>query len=87
MIGVKVGDEHAVQIGEANRTHELALGALAAVEQDSISAPPQQHGGQPAPRAGHRTGGAGEEHRHIHDGNGSAGRSARDRPAAGPARL
>ena len=37
MVGVEVGDEHAVEVPEHAQPHELALGAFATVEQQAIA--------------------------------------------------
>ncbi len=66
VIGVEVGDEHAVHVGQPNRAHELALGAFAAVEQHAVAAAADQDCGQPAARARHRATGTGEEDRQVH---------------------
>ena len=66
MVGVKVGEEHLGQLGEAHRLHELALGSLAAVEQDAIAAPADEHRRQTAARGGDRARRAGEEDREVH---------------------
>ena len=61
VVGMEVGDEHAVQVQEPDRAQELALSAFAAVEQQPVAAAPDQHRGQPATRARHRAGGTSEE--------------------------
>ena len=66
VVQVEVRDEDVVEVGQADGAHELALRALAAVEQDAIPAAAHQHGGQTAPRGGHRAGRAGEEDGEIH---------------------
>ncbi len=38
VVGVEVGEEHLVEVGQPDRADELALGALAAVEQDPLAA-------------------------------------------------
>jgi len=52
VVGVEVGDEHLVKLHEPHRPHELALGALPAVEQQPVSPTPDERGGQPAARGG-----------------------------------
>jgi hypothetical protein len=73
MIGMEVCDEHAVQVREPNRAHQLALCAFAAVEQEPGPAPAHKDRGQPPPGARHRAAGAGEEDREVHGRNGSGG--------------
>ena len=43
MVGVEVSDEHLGELREADRGDQLALGALAAVEQDSVAAAADEH--------------------------------------------
>ena len=52
VVGVEVGDEDLLQLDQADRADELALGALAAVEQQPVAAAPHQRGGQAAAGAG-----------------------------------
>ena len=66
MVGVEVGDEHLVDLEQPDRAHQLALGALAAVEQQLLAAAAQQRGGQAAARRGRGRGGAGEENVEVH---------------------
>ena len=66
MVGVEVGQEHLGQLGQPDRLDELALRALAAVEQDAVAAAADQHRRQPAPRGRDRAGGAGKENREVH---------------------
>jgi hypothetical protein len=66
-----VGDEDAVNVGEPDRTHELALSPLAAVEQQPIAAAADQDRGQAASGTGHGAAGTGEEQGKVHEGYGS----------------
>ena len=66
VVGVEVGQEHLGQLGQPDRLHELALRALAAVEQDAVAAAANEHRRQPTPRGRDRAGGAGEENREVH---------------------
>ena len=66
VVGVEVRDEDLVEVHETDRADELALGALAAVEQDPVSAAPHEHRGQTAARGRNRAGRAGEEQREVH---------------------
>ncbi len=66
VVGVEVGQEHLGQLGQPHRRHELALGPLAAVEQDAVAAPADEHRRQPAPGGRDRSAGAGEENREVH---------------------
>ena len=52
MVGVEVGDEHGVELGQPDRAQQLALGAFAAVEQQAV--PPaldEQRPGGPGGRS------------------------------------
>ncbi len=66
VVGVEVGDVDLVDLEQADRAHELALGALAAVEQQLLAAAAEQGGGQAAARRGRGRGGAGEENVEVH---------------------
>ena len=83
MVGVEMGDEHLGELGQSHRLHELALGALTAVEQDAVAATAHEHRGQPAPRRGDRAGGADEERREVHGLSLSAKRHKLERQLAG----
>ena len=61
-----MGEEDRVELGQADRAQQLALRALAAVEQQPSPAGAQQERRQPAARGGHRAGRAGEEQREVH---------------------
>ena len=67
VVGVKVGDEHVVELGKAGRAHELALGPLPAVEEQAIAAAAHEHGGHAAACGRDRPGRAGEEDVEVHD--------------------
>jgi hypothetical protein len=66
VVGVQVRDEDVGDVREADRLRELALGALAAVEEDAVAAPAHEDRRHAA--AGRRSGGggAGEEQREVH---------------------
>ena len=66
MVGVEVGDEELLQVDQTDRAEELALGALAAVEEQAVAAAPQERGGQPAAGGRSRARGAEEEHVEVH---------------------
>ena len=51
VVGVEVGDEDVVEVGEADRAQELALGPFAAVEQQPLAAAAHEQRGQAASRA------------------------------------
>jgi hypothetical protein len=53
VVDVVVGEEDDVEVGQPDGAQELALGALAAVEQQPVAAPPDEHRREPAPRGGH----------------------------------
>ena len=65
VVGVKVRDEHLVEVGEADRPHQLSLCALAAVEQQLLATAPHEQREAPA-HGRDRAGRAGEEHREVH---------------------
>jgi hypothetical protein len=73
VVGVEVGDEDGVEVEQADRAQQLALRAFAAVEQQLLTAAPEQQRGQAAPGARDRARRAGEEDRQIHAANGSGG--------------
>ena len=66
MVGVVVGEEDGLHVGEADGAQQLALGSLAAVEEQAVAAAAQQRGGQTAASGRHRARGAGEEEREVH---------------------
>ena len=66
MVGVVVREEDGLHVGEADRAQQLALGSLAAIEEQAVATAAQQRGGQAAPGGRHRAGGAGEEEREVH---------------------
>ena len=66
VIGVEMGQEDLGQIHQADRADKLALGALAAVDQDPVAAATNQHRRQPASCRRNRPGGTGEEHGEVH---------------------
>ena len=67
MVGVEVGQEDLLQLDQPDRADELALGALAAVEQQPVAAAPHERGGQAALGGGRRARGSEEEHVEVHD--------------------
>ena len=73
VVGVQVREEDVGQVGEADRAHELALRALAAVDQDALAAAPDEQRRKAAARRRNRARGAREEERQIHCGEGTAG--------------
>ena len=66
VVGVEVADEDLLELEQADRAQELALGALAAVEQQPVAAAPDERGGQAAARRGRGAGGADEDHVEVH---------------------
>ena len=66
VVGVEMGDEDLVQVEQADRADELALGALAAVEQDPVPPAPHEQGGQTTAGGRNRAGGADEKEREVH---------------------
>ena len=66
VVGVEVGEKTSVRSASPTELTQLALRALAAVEQDAVGAAAKQHRGQPAPGGRDRAGGAGKEDRQIH---------------------
>ncbi len=66
VVGVKVGEEDLGEVGQSDGAHELALGPLAAVEQDPVTAAADQDRGQAAAGGGDRAAGAGKEDRELH---------------------
>src|SRR3954454_18582642 len=63
---MEVREEHLLQVHEADRAQELALGALAAVEQELLAAATDQGGREAAPGCGRRAGGAEEDDVEVH---------------------
>ena len=61
-----VGEEDGLHVGQPDRAQQLALGALAAVEEQAVAAAAHERGGQAAAGGRHRAGGAGEEEREVH---------------------
>ena len=61
VVGVVVREEDGVEIGETDAAQQLALGPLAAVEQQPVTVEPREHGRQAAPGGGHRGARSGEE--------------------------
>ena len=61
MICMEVGQEHLRQLGQPDRADELALRALAAVDQDPVSAATHKEGGKSASSGWDRPGCAGKE--------------------------
>ncbi len=51
VVGVEVRDQDLLELDQADRAHQLALGALAAVHEQSVAAAPHERGGQAAARA------------------------------------
>ncbi len=66
VVGVEVREEDRVEVGQAAAAHQLALGALTAVEEDAVAAAAQEQPGQAAAGGRHRAGGAAEEDRKVH---------------------
>ena len=77
MVGVEVGEEDLLEVDQADRAQELALGALAAVEQQPVAAAADERRGQPALRRGRRAGGSEEQDVQIHGPILTRARSAR----------
>ena len=73
MIGVQVREEDVGQVGEADGLDELALRALAAVDEDPLGAAPDEQRGQAAARRRDRARRARKKERKIHCGEGTAG--------------
>ena len=63
---MEVRDEDLVEVDQADRAQQLALGALAAVEQQPLAAAAEQRGGQAAPGGRRRGGGAEEDDVEVH---------------------
>ena len=66
VVGVEMGDEDLVDLKQPDGAHQLALGALAAVEQQLLAPAADQGGGQATARRGRGRGGAGEENVEVH---------------------
>ena len=66
VVGVQVRQEDVGQVGEPDGAHELALRALAAVDEDALAAAPDEQRRKPAARRRNRARGAREEERQIH---------------------
>jgi hypothetical protein len=66
VVGVQVGEKDVGQVGEPDGAHELALRALAAVDEDALAAAPHEQRRKPAPRRRNGARGAREEERQIH---------------------
>ena len=61
VVGVVVRQEDGVEVGEPDAAQQLALGPLAAVEQQPVAVEPREQGRQAAPGGGHRCARSGEE--------------------------
>ena len=83
MVGVQVREEDLVEIGQADRAQQLALGALTAVDQDAVASPADQERGQAPALRGQRAAGAREEDREFHR-SASVPAGAGDRGLASP---
>ena len=68
MVGVQVREVDGLDVGQAHGAQELALGALAAVEQQPVAAAAHQDRRAAPPRGRHRAGSTGEEQRQVHPG-------------------
>src|SRR4051794_30166945 len=66
MVGVQMRDEDVRELGQADRADELALRALAAVEEDPVAAAAHEQRGEPAARRRGGAGGSGEEDGQVH---------------------
>ena len=96
VVRVEVRDEHLVDVDQPDRPEQLALRALAAVDQDPLAAPADQDRRQAAASGRHRAAGAREEDREIHARSVSVERDelepergrrrASRRPSCGPGR-
>src|SRR5439155_24696409 len=77
--------EDAVHVDQPDGAHALALGAFAAIEQQTVSPTAEEHGRQTSAGAGNGAAGAEKEQRQVHGGYGSGERDAaaecRDRRA------
>ena len=61
-----VREEDRADVGQPDGAQQLALRALAAVEEQAVAAAADERRRQPASRRGHRAGGAGEEDGEVH---------------------
>ena len=52
VIRMEVGDQQLLELDEADRAHQLALGSLATVHEQAVATAAHERGGQAAPRAG-----------------------------------
>ena len=68
VVGVVVGQEDRLHVGQPDGAQQLALGALAAVEEQPVAAASQQRRREPTAGGRHRASGAGEEEREVHAG-------------------
>ena len=66
VVGMEVGDEDLLEVDQPNRSQELALGALAAVEEKAVATTPHEQRGQPAGGGGRRSGRPDEDHVQVH---------------------
>ena len=77
VVGVVMGEEDGLHVGQPDGAQQLALGPLAAVEEQPVAAAAQQRRGQAATGGRHRARGAGEEEREVHAGGRGYRRTAR----------
>ena len=61
-----VGQEDVLDVGQPDAAQQLALRALAAVDQDAVAAAPHEHAGGRPLHGRHRAGGAEEEDGEVH---------------------
>ena len=80
MVGVKVREEDVLDVRQADGAQQLALRALAAVDQQPVAAAPDQHARRRALHGRHRAGRAEEENREVHGARIFAHRAAETRP-------
>ncbi len=66
MVGVQMREQNRVDLWQPDRAHQLALGALATVDEQSVTTGAQERGGEAAARRGSGGAGAREEDREIH---------------------
>src|SRR3954447_7291801 len=66
VVGVVMGEEDGLHVGQADGAEQLALGPLAAVEEQAVAAATQERRRQPAASGRHGAGGTGEEEREVH---------------------
>ena len=66
VVGVEVGEEHLLEVHQADRAQELALRALAAVEEQALAPAAHEQRGQGATGGRRRAGGADEENLEVH---------------------